>query len=163
MYHGDPNMGASGIHLIAAGLPAPPRPYIPPIVLLGKVVAHQPYKSPLWGSSPRPYAYEAHALPTELRRHVVGGHLSCRLEYLFKKRSVVTRAGVCTHVCVILPYHARHEQCIRAIAAAWWQKSVMPRSHMFQLLPCPRLTLVSERVPCLPQRKGTPGFEPGTC
>ena len=24
--------------------------------------------SPLWGSSPRPYAYEAHALPTELRR-----------------------------------------------------------------------------------------------
>ena len=25
-------------------------------------------KSPLWGSNPRPYAYEAHALPTELRR-----------------------------------------------------------------------------------------------
>ena len=25
--------------------------------------------SPLWGSNPRPYAYEAHALPTELRRH----------------------------------------------------------------------------------------------
>ena len=25
-------------------------------------------KSPLWRSSPRPYAYEAHALPTELRR-----------------------------------------------------------------------------------------------
>ena len=24
--------------------------------------------SPLWGSNPRPYAYEAHALPTELRR-----------------------------------------------------------------------------------------------
>ena len=24
--------------------------------------------SPLWGSSPRPYAYEAHALPAELRR-----------------------------------------------------------------------------------------------
>ena len=27
--------------------------------------------SPLWGSNPRPYAYEAHALPTELRRHVL--------------------------------------------------------------------------------------------
>ena len=27
-------------------------------------------KSPLWGSNPRPYAYEAHALPTELRRHI---------------------------------------------------------------------------------------------
>ena len=26
--------------------------------------------SPLWGSNPRPYAYEAHALPTELRRLV---------------------------------------------------------------------------------------------
>ena len=25
-------------------------------------------RSPLWGSNPRPYAYEAHALPTELRR-----------------------------------------------------------------------------------------------
>ena len=25
--------------------------------------------SPLWGSNPRPYAYEAHALPAELRRH----------------------------------------------------------------------------------------------
>ena len=25
-------------------------------------------RSPLWGSSPRPYAYEAHALPAELRR-----------------------------------------------------------------------------------------------
>ena len=24
--------------------------------------------SPLWGSNPRPYAYEAHALPAELRR-----------------------------------------------------------------------------------------------
>ena len=29
------------------------------------------FNSPLRGSSPRPYAYEAHALPTELRRHVV--------------------------------------------------------------------------------------------
>ena len=27
--------------------------------------------SPLWGSNPRPYAYEAHALPAELRRHLV--------------------------------------------------------------------------------------------
>ena len=27
------------------------------------------HSSPLWGSNPRPYAYEAHALPTELRRH----------------------------------------------------------------------------------------------
>ena len=27
-------------------------------------------ESPLWGSNPRPYAYEAHALPTELRRHM---------------------------------------------------------------------------------------------
>jgi hypothetical protein len=26
-------------------------------------------RSPLWGSNPRPYAYEAHALPAELRRH----------------------------------------------------------------------------------------------
>lgn len=26
--------------------------------------------SPLWGSNPRPYAYEAHALPTELRRQL---------------------------------------------------------------------------------------------
>ena len=26
------------------------------------------HRSPLWGSNPRPYAYEAHALPTELRR-----------------------------------------------------------------------------------------------
>ena len=25
-------------------------------------------QSPLWGSNPRPYAYEAHALPAELRR-----------------------------------------------------------------------------------------------
>jgi hypothetical protein len=25
-------------------------------------------KSPLWGSNPRPYACEAHALPTELKR-----------------------------------------------------------------------------------------------
>ena len=32
----------------------------------------QQSKSPLWGSSPRPYAYEAHALPAELRRHDVG-------------------------------------------------------------------------------------------
>ena len=29
--------------------------------------------SPLWGSNPRPYAYEAHALPTELKR------LTCRI------------------------------------------------------------------------------------
>ena len=29
--------------------------------------------SPLWGSNPRPYAYEAHALPAELRRHLVAG------------------------------------------------------------------------------------------
>ena len=28
-------------------------------------------KAPMWGSNPRPYAYEAHALPTELRRHVM--------------------------------------------------------------------------------------------
>ena len=27
--------------------------------------------SPLWGSNPRPYAYEAHALPTELRRRAI--------------------------------------------------------------------------------------------
>ena len=27
-------------------------------------------KSPLWGSNPRPYAYETHALPTELRRRL---------------------------------------------------------------------------------------------
>ena len=31
-------------------------------LVLGKKV------SPLWGSNPRPYAYEAHALPAELRR-----------------------------------------------------------------------------------------------
>ena len=31
--------------------------------------------SPLWGSNPRPYAHEAHALPAELRRHGVrSGH-----------------------------------------------------------------------------------------
>ena len=30
--------------------------------------------SPLWGSNPRPYAYEAHALPTELKR------LTCNLQ-----------------------------------------------------------------------------------
>ena len=35
-------------------------------------------RSPLWGSNPRPYAYEAHALPTELRRH-----MRCRLRMLF--------------------------------------------------------------------------------
>ena len=29
--------------------------------------------SPLWGSNPRPYAHEAHALPTELKR------LTCRI------------------------------------------------------------------------------------
>ena len=29
--------------------------------------------SPLWGSNPRPYAYEAHALPTELRRPMAKG------------------------------------------------------------------------------------------
>ena len=29
--------------------------------------------SPLWGSNPRPYAYEAHALPAELRRHLAAG------------------------------------------------------------------------------------------
>ena len=29
---------------------------------------HAKVRSPLWGSNPRPYAYEAHALPTELRR-----------------------------------------------------------------------------------------------
>ena len=28
-------------------------------------------KSPQWGSNPRPYAYEAHALPTELKRHLL--------------------------------------------------------------------------------------------
>ena len=28
------------------------------------------YESPLWGSNPRPHAYEAHALPTELRRQI---------------------------------------------------------------------------------------------
>ena len=28
-------------------------------------------KSPLGGSNPRPYAYEAHALPTELRRRMM--------------------------------------------------------------------------------------------
>ena len=28
-------------------------------------------RSPLWGSNPRPYAYEAHALPTELRRQTI--------------------------------------------------------------------------------------------
>ena len=28
-------------------------------------------QSPLWGLSPRPYAYEAHALPAELRRQVL--------------------------------------------------------------------------------------------
>ena len=27
--------------------------------------------SPLWGSNPRPYAYEAHALPAELKGHVL--------------------------------------------------------------------------------------------
>ena len=41
-------------------------------------------KSPLRGSNPRPYAYEAHALPTELRRRcerteegldIAGAHL----------------------------------------------------------------------------------------
>ena len=30
----------------------------------------QPTWSPLWGLNPRPYAYEAHALPAELRRHL---------------------------------------------------------------------------------------------
>ena len=37
---------------------------------LGHCSDGQLNKSPLWGSSPRPYAYEAHALPTELRRHL---------------------------------------------------------------------------------------------
>ena len=32
--------------------------------------------SPLWGSNPRPYAYEAHALPAELRRLVQVADLS---------------------------------------------------------------------------------------
>ena len=30
-------------------------------------------KSPLWGSNPRPYAYGAHALPTELKGHMQAG------------------------------------------------------------------------------------------
>ena len=34
----------------------------------GKAQVHAPRKSRLLGSNPRPYAYEAHALPTELRR-----------------------------------------------------------------------------------------------
>ena len=28
-------------------------------------------EAPMWGSNPRPYAYEAHALPAELRRHLL--------------------------------------------------------------------------------------------
>ena len=30
--------------------------------------------SPLWGSNPRPYAYEAHALPAELKRPWISTH-----------------------------------------------------------------------------------------
>ena len=41
----------------------------------GKAQVHAPRKSRLWGSNPRPHAYEAHALPTELRRQlrIAGG------------------------------------------------------------------------------------------
>ena len=36
----------------------------------GQFHSRLPRASPLWGSNPRPYAYEAHALPAELRRHL---------------------------------------------------------------------------------------------
>ena len=39
------------------------------IPVAGTLPARQ--QSPLWGLSPRPYAYEAHALPAELRRQVL--------------------------------------------------------------------------------------------
>ena len=39
------------------------------IPVAGTLPARQ--QSPLWGLSPRPYAYEAHALPAELRRQLI--------------------------------------------------------------------------------------------
>ena len=51
----------------------PVRPAWPLVVDWGiqqmrKALAFHLQESPLWGSNPRPYAYEAHALPAELRR-----------------------------------------------------------------------------------------------
>ena len=53
---------------------AVPRPAWPLVVDWGiqqmrKSLAFHSQESPLWGSNPRPYAYEAHALPAELQRH----------------------------------------------------------------------------------------------
>ena len=36
-------------------------------------------RAPSWGSTPRPYTCEAHALPTELRRHFMQSFMSMEL------------------------------------------------------------------------------------
>ena len=61
--------------------------------------------SPLWGSNPRPYAYEAHALPAELKRLTTLALLQkykalpCNLARLDCFKLGIARAGICSFLC----------------------------------------------------------------
>ena len=59
-------------------------------------------ESPLWGSSPRPYAYEAHALPTELRRHLAhsANIVTCLWGEALEKASLIQNSGYPGHTVV---------------------------------------------------------------
>ena len=61
--------------------------------------------SPLWGSNPRPYAYEAHALPAELKRLTTlallqkYNALPCNLARLDCFKLGITHASICSFLC----------------------------------------------------------------
>ena len=61
--------------------------------------------SPLWGSNPRPYAYEAHALPAELKRLTTLAllqkykSLPCNLARLDCFKLGIAHAGICSFLC----------------------------------------------------------------
>ena len=59
--------------------------------------------SPLWGSNPRPYAYEAHALPTELRR-LHTGVWNTRCPQWLEPRNLVRNNSTRTRVTLPIVY-----------------------------------------------------------
>ena len=74
------------------------------IPVAGTLPARQ--QSPLWGLSPRPYAYEAHALPAELRRQVF--LYGCALYHLFMT------------LCVYFGF-SRHKHILKLGSVIVWQ------------------------------------------
>ena len=106
--------------------------------------------SPLRGLSPRRYAYGAHALPAELRRHPV----TCKERLIWRRLFWATQGRTCARrpFCLVRAADGQQDRLqqagrlMRGVAAHWWHLAPSARANTAHLpLSCSPLRGLSPR------------------